>query len=467
MENAPRWFKGSARTRARAARKAGLAPRPRAPAVFLAFACVFATGCVASAACADPRFGDSTWVAPAFTSAGDSSYEGPRVALADHERGWETALRAPFRVVFYPLRLVANGFEAAVGFAGPRYFEPKPNRPARPGPSIKPAISIGSINDIGVGPSLEWAGFPAAGARLHLAGTWSRFDRRTAHLVEAFGERRPVSLRLSADYEHRSDRRFYGIGNETPETARSYFLLETSEVEAALLLGSSRLRRLQIVGGYSSMTPRRGAHGTPLLEDVYSPADAPYARRNTQVFIAGIRADLASLDDAVDPSRGVHGRIDLRHAAGLRPGDPDYDQWRLECRAYLPVFAKRRVLAVRGVYAGIDPRGGANDVLPFYRLAMSDGATRFAGYDSERFRDRQLVLARIEYRWIVLSRLSATAIAETGEVAPRWRTFDRNGLHSSYGGGLRMGATAASALRFEVANSSEGVHAVISLGGDF
>jgi hypothetical protein len=433
----------------------------------LAFLCLLAACRVASASPTEPRFGDSTWVAPGVGFDSDSGSSGPRIAMADHERRWETALRAPFRVVFYPVRLVTNGFEAAAGFVGPRYLEPKPNRPARPGPVITPAFSIGATNDIGVGPAIDWAGFPFDGARLHLAGTWSAIDRRTAHLVQTFREQRAVGIRLSGDFDHRPNRRFYGIGNATPENARSYFLLETAELEAALLIGSSRLRRLQVFGGYSSMTPRRGAQGTPLLEDVYTPADAPFARRNTQVFTSGIRADLSSLDDPVDPSRGAHARIDLRRGTGLRSFDPSFDQWRFEGRAYLPVFAKRRVLAVRGVYSGVEGRGETNEVMPFYRLAVSDGTMRFAGYDSERFRDKQLAYARVEYRWEIISQLSAIALAETGEVASRWGAFDRNGLHSSYGGGLRMGVSSASTLRFEVANSAEGMHVVLSLGGDF
>jgi outer membrane protein assembly factor BamA len=178
-------------------------------------------------------------------------------------------------------------------------------------------------------------------------------------------------------------------------------------------------------------------------------------------------ADLAALDDERDPSRGVHGRVDLRHAAGLRNGDPDYNQWRLEGRAYLPVFAKRRVIAVRGVYAGVDPSGGATASLPFYRLPRSEGASRFAGYASERFRDRQLMLARIEYRWAILYRMSALALYELGEVAPDAGSFSLHGAHQAYGGGLRLGLSDEATLRLEVAKSVEGLHAVFALGGDF
>jgi hypothetical protein len=420
--------------------------------------------CAAGSTRADARFGDSSWVAPALPADGDSTADGPRVGPPDRERGWETALRTPFRLAFLPLRLAAIGLEAGAGFVGPRYFEPKPARPPRRGPALAPYFSLGGPNDIGVGPAVTWTG-PAA--TLRLAGAWSAIDRRRTLLRATVGERRPVGFRLRADYESKPNRRYYGVGNDTPESGLSYFLLEDTGVEAALLLGASPLRQLRIGGGYSGMSPGRRAHGAPLLADRSPAGSPPIGLWSTRELWYGLSADLGALDDGRDPSRGVHGRLELQRASGLRSGDPDYDQWRLEGRAYLPVFAKRRVIALRAVYAGVDPRGDAAPTLPFYRLEQSEGDSRFAGYASGRFRDRQLLLARIEYRWAVLFRMSALALCEMGEVAPRAGAFRLADAHAAWGGGLRLGLSDGAALRVEVAKSVEGLHATVALESDF
>ena len=57
-------------------------------------------------------------MAPAYCV--EPAREVARVAEPDHVRTWETVLRAPFRVVFYPVRLVARGTEQVVAF-GSRY----------------------------------------------------------------------------------------------------------------------------------------------------------------------------------------------------------------------------------------------------------------------------------------------------------------------------------------------------------
>jgi outer membrane protein assembly factor BamA len=364
------------------------------------------------------------------------------------------------------LRLVGRGLESVSAWAGPRYFDPKPPAPPHSGPAFSPRFEVGGVKDVSLGPGLKWNGFPTGTGRLDAWASLSTVDRRRARVQETIGDRRPLGFRLRADYDYRPDRRYYGIGNETEKASKSYYLLATSSVDATLLLGSSPVRQVRFVGGYSSMSPRRGYFGTPLLEDVFAPVDAPFEHRTTREFSYGVTGDLAALDDARDPSRGVHGRWDLRRAMGQDAGDPDYDQWRVEARAYLPVFAKRRVLALRGIYAGIDPRGSTT-TLPYYRLMTSDGVNAFAGYASERFRDRQLLLGRVEYRWTILYRVSAIGLYELGEVAPRAGAFRLSDSHRSYGGGFRLGLSDRATARFELAKSSEGLHAVFVLGGDF
>jgi surface antigen Omp85-like protein len=445
-------------------------PRPADLAARLALLGLLACGvaCIGGATCAqaETRFGDSTWVAPAEMFGSDSTTDTPRVAIPDHERRWETVLRAPFRVVFFPLRLLASGLEATADYVGPRYLEPKAKVPPKPGPALGPNFTFGAVRDIGLGPSITWAGFPTADAKLRLNGSWSANDRRRVQFSELIGERRPVGFVLRGDYDYKPNRRYYGIGNNSPKTDLSYFLLASANAEAGIHLGASPLRQLRLVGGYSSVSPGRGYNGQPLLEDVFA-TGTPYEHRTTQELWYGLAGDLAALDDDRNPSLGVHGRVDVRRATGLRSSDPDYNQWSVEGRAYVPVFAKRRVIAFRSVFAGIDPSGGSATILPFYRLVQSRGDLNFAGFPSERFRDRQLMLGRIEYRWEIIHRMSAVALYELGEVAPRTGSFSLRSAHKSYGGGLRFGMSDESTMRIELAKSVEGLEANLVLGRDF
>lgn len=417
---------------------------------------------------AEPRFGDSTWVAPtAPDSTGDPSENGPRVAPPDHEPGWEKGLRAPFRLVFYPLRLVARGFETGGGIAANHFLSDhgtKKPKQLRVSLRVDPSgLLDGDINDIGLGPAFTLLDVPVPGTIIDTNGSWTLSGRRQARFVGLYADR-PIGFLLNADYDYKPDRKFYGIGNDSKAGDKSYYLLENSHVEAGLLLGKFPLRQLRVVAGFSSLSPRRGANTSPHLAEVFDEADVPFAAAETQEVLAGLTGDYAKLNDDRDPSLGVHGRMEMRHYHGFGDGDPDYNQWLFEGRGYVPVFAKRRVIAVRGVYAGVKPTEEGPDAMPFYRLTTSEGSYRFAGFPSQRFRDRQLVLGRIEYRWAIWRRLNATALYEIGEVATSWDRFQARDVHISYGGGLRLNLSPISAFRLDIAHSLEGFNVVLRFG---
>src|SRR5262249_12298386 len=153
--------------------------------------------------------------------------------------------------------------------------------------------------------------------------------------------------------------------------------------------------------------------------------------RATQELQYGVGVDLAKMDDNRNPSLGLHARADLERNQGLRSRDPDFDRWRLEGHAYLPVFAPRRVLAARAVWTGVDPRGSTVE-LPFYRLATNENTTAPAGSPSNRFVDRQFALARLEYRWVIVYKVSAVALYERAEVAPSRSAFTWPAAHHTW-----------------------------------
>ena len=154
----------------------------------------------------------------------DSLYtaNGPRVAPRDHERAWETVLRTPFRIVFYPVRLVGIGLEAAASYAGPRYFSPKAKPPPKAGPTVAPLVGIGAVNDVSLGVAATWIDSPVASSNLTLAGSWSTFDGRNVRFsgCSATSDR---CFRLGADYDYKPNRVYYGIGNNTQAANRSLF----------------------------------------------------------------------------------------------------------------------------------------------------------------------------------------------------------------------------------------------------
>ncbi len=443
------------------------APRLRLIArvfVIALFACAsFNAACSAQT---EPRFSDSSWVAPNRPTNAELTSEGPRVAPPDHERTWEKVLRTPFRVAFFPARLIARGMEGAAPLTE-LLMPPSKFSFGWRGFRIAPAFGMSGAAGPALGAAIKGPLALGPGSDLRLSGTWSFRDHRKVRLQAIVGEDvSAVGFEVTGSHDYRPNRRFYGIGNDALRDDRTIYFERENRAEAAVFAGRDPLRRARAFVAYSAFDVGRGYFGSPKAVDVFDPADVPFLRRGSEVIVYGLSGDLAALDQARDPSLGVHFRGDLARIQSIDKSDLDYGAWRAESRGYLPVFASRRVLALRLAYEGVDPKSGSEGV-PFYRLPRSAGENRFSAYASGQFRDRHLILGHAEYRWVIVEHVWAVAIAQLGEVASTTSHFRVRDAHPSYGGGFRVALGGTRAARLEIAKGDENVQIYLDLKGDF
>lgn len=446
----------------------GTRERPRSRFVAPALPALFALLCITIPARAqDSRFGDTTWVAPdASAFDGAPTAEGPRVAEPDVERGWEKALRGPFRVVFYPVRLLARGSQAMVTF-GSQFMNYEPRLIPWLGVRASPVFGISGTSGPSAGVAIR--GRSGLGARATLIGSWSTKDTRKIQFRAGITEPQvPAGVEVYGAYDYRPNRRFYGLGNETTPEGKTIYLRRENIGEGSVFVGKNPYRRIRGVVSISDVNVGPGYRDAPRAQDVYDPGQVPFLTEGSRVFSYGAGGDLALLDDLEQPSLGVHVRGETRRFDSIDRHDLHYVSWYAESRAYVPVFASRRVIALRYVYEGVDPRSGS-DPIPFYRLPTSGDEARFAAFRSNRFLDRQLMLGHAEYRWIILPQYNiwAHVMGQLGSVAPEREAFTLRNAHRSIGGGLRARLGAATTARLEIAAGDEGTRIYLDLKGDF
>lgn len=419
------------------------------------------------------RFGDSTWVAPAPYSSehGSPADPGPRVAERDHERRWETALRTPFRVVFLPFRLIALGLEGAADFAEAHFpldqwsHAGASGGPPKRGVSISPEVSLSATEGFGAGAAIKKPlGDP--GSVLRTDFIWTTRDTRRARLRAVFGDgTRDVGASVLALYEHRPNRRFYGIGNDAG-TTRTIFFGREDRLDGSLFYGRNSFRRVSGIIGLSDFDIGPGYNDTPRAIDVFGPNAAPYLDRGSRVWSVGVGGVFATIDRPHDPASGVHLFGEARHVMSADGNDITYESYRAEGRGYVPVFSARRIVALRGVFEGVNPESGSGPI-PFYRLPSSVHDDRFDGYSSDRFRDRRLTILQTEYRWLIWSNLWAFGLAQRDEVAPSTGALRWAAMHKAYGGGLRYQLSNDQTARFEIAKGTQGLDFDLNLDASF
>lgn len=419
----------------------------------------------------ETRFGDSTWVAPNVYPDGDPSENGPRVNDPDREPTWETVVRTPFRVAFFPFRLLGDGLEQAASF-GEKYSQKHgldydPSRPKAPaqGTRISPKVTLSNTQGLGGGASVRSP--LGTGSAFRGDAILTLKDNRLLRTRVLFGEGvNAIGAGVEAMYDYRPNRRFYGIGNDA-SAERTIFLGRENRGEGSLFFGRDSTQRLRAVLGISDVHIGNGYGEPHHMSDYYTPEEAPSLGVGSRVWSYGFTGQFARVDKLHEPTRGFHLLGDVRRMISADRRDIRFLSWRAEGRTYVPIGADRRVLALRGVITAVDPEDGSEPV-PFYRLPVSTGLDRFSSYSGDRFRDQRLVIAQAEYRWLILgSSMWAVAIAQRGAVAPSTSALRYSGMHESYGGGLRYKLSNTRTTRLDITGGSQGYNINLDLDTEF
>jgi outer membrane protein assembly factor BamA len=137
----------------------------------------------------------------------------------------------------------------------------------------------------------------------------------------------------------------------------------------------------------------------------------------------------------------------------------------LEVQQYIPLFHKRRVIALRGKSVMTFTDGGRS--VPFYMQPTLGGSDDLRGYRPFRFRGNNLVIMNAEYRWEVFSGLDMAVFGDAGKVFQRKSDFDLKNLETSAGFGFRFNARNVTFMRIDFGFSHEGYQVSIKFNDLF
>jgi hypothetical protein len=157
-------------------------------------------------------------------------------------------------------------------------------------------------------------------------------------------------------------------------------------------------------------------------------------------------------------------RLDLSDIRETGGGRYTFQRVDAEVQRYIPIRRDAWVVALRGL-ASTTTTADGNEV-PFFLLPELGGHT-LRGYPSWRFRDRNRVLLTGEYRWMVGPFVNMALFMDAGSVASRFEDLDLGRLRTSHGLGITFHTLNQTALRVEIARSSEGTGLVFSFSPRF
>jgi hypothetical protein len=284
------------------------------------------------------------------------------------------------------------------------------------------------------------------------------------------------SINASLVYDRSGVPRFYGIGNETPQSAQTNYTnqQDRGQVQVGLnlthawqLLYTARLRVVDVLPG---TLPR-----IPSLETRFGPI---LGVGTTKQFLNRLSIVYDTRDDLTVPSRGMqliaYGGLASRN--GLL-NDSMYSEAGGDGRAFWPI-AKDTILAAHMALRYLPT---ANSV-PFWALSTIGGGDTevggrqpLRGYGADRFSDRNSFSGSVELRRKILS-FAATATTidveltpfiDVGRVFARTGTFPLRHIHRVYGVGFRGIARPFVVGYVDIGYGSEGIAAFTGLNYPF
>jgi outer membrane protein assembly factor BamA len=293
-----------------------------------------------------------------------------------------------------------------------------------------------------------------------------RMGRIDFSLPYLFDERFEVGV--EASYQRNPQEDFYGLGFSSQRGDRVNFSYETPEFQARAMVKPAKWLNAGVrIGTQTNVTIEAGTDPRfPSIEERFSPFDAPGLTEAPDYTYTDLFATVDTRDQPGNARSGSYVGLNWRRYNDSDFNRYSFDAFTLDTHQFLPIFDKKRVIAVR--FQLQTTTAGADDEVPFYMRPTLGGSDSLRSYADFRFRDRNMAVLNVEYRWEAFSGLDMALFSDFGSVAPRLADLEFAEVRGAYGIGLRFNTYKAVFLRLDLgAGGSEGIRTFLKFSKAF
>jgi outer membrane protein assembly factor BamA len=368
---------------------------------------------------------------------------------------WEHMVSFPGAVVSLPLVLFSKMQEYFIGYVYENKLIPKTmdfftsedgNR------GVQPSYSSRS----GGGIKFYQKGFFNPESKLNLKASGSLKGRQhyQIELKRIRFYQRILEFHFMSEYRFLLGEAFYGIGPNTRHGDRTDYNHELIMAESGLGVHFNNQLKFEVQAGLErhNIFGHDGSN-RPSIKQLYNFDNLPGLETGVQIarFHAGFYYD--SRNRPGNPSSGKEASLSTNMFRDL--SDKLYDFWQVsaEVKQYVHLF-KNRVLVLR--IAGETAESFENRKIPFYYLGSFGRHETIRGFDRGRFRDKDLMLASVEYRIPLWHSIDTELFVDAGQVSNNiYQNFRAENFQFGYGIGWRLWNSKDLIATLEFALSSE------------
>ncbi len=256
-------------------------------------------------------------------------------------------------------------------------------------------------------------------------------------------------------YRDRTDESFYGLGPASKAENRHRYSVQDTLAE--VVLGYQFTQNIGFTYKLGALGNTLGSgRSDPSLSDLIPDGidlpegiEGPNYVRSQASFLFDYR------DDPGLPHKGIMVALLWQRMENIDRIDLfNFTQWGMDVRGYIPLGARQRVLALRGLFIDSDP--GSGNRVPFFLMPSLGGGESLRGFPAFRFQGPKMMLIQAEYRWEASPRFELALFGDTGTVALIGDRISLDELKSDAGVGFRIKSSRSTLFRLDLAYGNEG-----------
>lgn len=362
---------------------------------------------------------------------------------------WEKIVSFPGTLLYLPIKLIFIGSQETVTYVQESEDLAKLRRMLIPRVRIRGVIPAYSIRS-GVGLKYYYNDLFGEGSKLTINTKFGFIDNRQKHYLRlrdmVLAERLVSTLFLQYRYLTRES--FFGIGPNSDFEAKSGYALEKTTAQAFLGYRLNENTLFNIFVEFEQNGVFRGRDTDyPSLTDV--PGDS-LPGLGTRIKMASIGLNL-SIDTRNFPGRSTAGwEFELSGSVSDQLSRDEFRYWKLtaDVKRYVHLFYNR-TLVFRVAAERMRPLSGRE--IPFIYLSELGRRETIRGFTRGRFRDNDMLLASVEYRYPIWHYFDAVLFCDAGQVSPNITdTFAFDNFEFGFGGGIRVHSSMGLVLKLEI-----------------
>ncbi len=273
-------------------------------------------------------------------------------------------------------------------------------------------------------------------------------------------------LDFTARHRNYPQEDFFGIGAESQRKNRTNYRLEDT-----LIQGTAGVRPIDwlAVGVRGGALHTNTGVGTdtryPSIELVFDDSRAPALDQQPSYLQIGAFVDIDYRDQPLNPRSGGQYKLEWTSFDDRASELFGFKRVDAEIRQYIPFFNLRRVIAFRAKTSLVDSKSGNR--VPFFMQPTLGGSDDLRGFREFRFRDQNLFLMNLEYRWEAFSGLDMAIFGDAGKVFARRADLGFGDLEADIGFGARFNSVNGVFFRLDTGFSNEGTRIFWKFGHVF